>query len=395
MSFSDPSLGIPGNAGIKDIVLALKWIRANVGSFNGDANNITLFGHSSGSCLVHLLMVSPLAEGLFDKAILLAGFHPDTCNRPNVEYELAKHLGYEGANNDVQVWHYLNAADPKLLAKTDFRQLYERLQSSGLPLFMPRVEPYVTQGAVLLDEPRILQRSAWSNRLPIIIGSTSNEDLFSSTCDMTKDAAVLKACQERPEFMLPYSILRHCEPSACRHLGQTLVKKFCGVHSSDLNVSHASGISEIFALNLLHYQQRLISARLAYSQAENYLYRFDFDSPDFNLYRIRYWGPERRGLHHADELCYIFKLPGTFKLDKSRAEYITLCRMIAMFTEFARRSNPNAPLIQSLVDWQPVSQNEPTMCLNINEELKFIAQPERLKLKFYEQLYRNAKMELI
>ncbi|XP_030559137.1 uncharacterized protein LOC115761509 [Drosophila novamexicana] len=392
MSFSDPSLGIPGNAGIKDIVLALKWIRANVRSFNGDANNITLFGHSSGSCLVHLLMVSPLAEGLFDKAILLAGFHPDTCNRPNVEYELAKHLGYEGANNDVQVWHYLNAADPKLLAKTDFRQLYERLQSSGLPLFMPRVEPYATQGAVLLDEPRILQRSAWSNRLPIIIGSTSNEDLFSSTCDMTKDAAVLKACQERPEFMLPYSILRRCEPSACRHLGQTLVKKFCGVHSSDLNVSHASGISEIFALNLLHYQQRLISARLAYSQAENYLYRFDFDSPDFNLYRIRYWGPERRGLHHADELCYIFKLPGTFKLDKSRAEYITLCRMIAMFTEFARRSNPNAPLIQSLVDWQPVSQNEPTMCLNINEELKFIAQPERLKLMFYEQLYRNATL---
>ncbi|XP_032583800.1 uncharacterized protein LOC6572615 [Drosophila mojavensis] len=395
LSFADPSLRIPGNAGLKDIILALKWIKANVGSFNGDANNITLFGHSSGSSTVHLLMVTPQTEGLFDKAILMGGFYPETANAPNAEYEMAKHLGYEGENNDVDVFNFINAADPKQLVLPDFRPLYERLQSGGYPLFLPRIEYYPTPTAVLLDQPRVLQRTAWTNRVPLMMGCTSNEGLFNPMMNMRKDPNILKACRERPEFTLPYSLLRHCEPSACRHEGQNLVKKFCGVHSTFITEEHHAAIAELFTHNLLHYQQRMLRARQAYSQAVNYLYRFDFDSPDFNFYRIRYQGPEARGVQHADELCYLFKLPQTFKLEKSRPEYTTICRFVALLTEFARNSNPNGPLTKSLVDWQPVTKEEPIMCLNINEELKFIPQPERCKLRFYDQLYRHIKMELI
>ncbi|XP_002136065.1 cholinesterase 1-like [Drosophila pseudoobscura] len=62
LSFADPSLEIPGNAGLKDLILALKWIKANARNFNGDPERITLFGHSSGSMAVlkkiyfHLLL---------------------------------------------------------------------------------------------------------------------------------------------------------------------------------------------------------------------------------------------------------------------------------------------------------------------------------------------------
>lgn len=115
LSFADPALNIPGNAGLKDVVLALQWIKANVANFNGDANNITLFGHSSGSMMAHLLMLSPQTEGLFDKVILMAGYMPEMNREPNLEYRLAKSLGYEGENVDAQVYEFINNLDPRLL----------------------------------------------------------------------------------------------------------------------------------------------------------------------------------------------------------------------------------------------------------------------------------------
>ncbi|XP_023175797.2 esterase B1-like isoform X2 [Drosophila hydei] len=395
LSFADPALNIPGNAGLKDVVLALKWIKANVGSFNGDANNITLFGHSSGSRMVHLMTMSPQAEGLFNKAILMAGQQHEIYNEPDVEYRLAKHLGYKGEKNDIDVFNFINAADPGLLARSDYRSLYERLHSSSLPLFMPRVEYYATPTAVLLAEPRALQSSAWGNRLPLMLGSTSNEGLTFALFYVKKDPEVLSLCRDHPEFMLPDTIRHGCTPDMARHLGQMLVKKFCGVHNTYLTKWHYQSIADLFTQNMLHYEHRLLKTRLKYSQADNYLYRFNFDSPDFNFYRVRYLGKDSRGVLHADELGYIFKLPATFKLEKSRPEYTAICRFVSMLTEFARSSNPNGPLTKSLVDWQPVTKEEPTMCLNINEELKFIEHPEYWRLKFYEQLYLSAGVEHI
>lgn len=73
MSLEDPDLNIPGNAGLKDQVLALKWVQKNIRNFNGDPNNVTVFGESAGGASVHYLMLSPLTSGLFHKAILQSG----------------------------------------------------------------------------------------------------------------------------------------------------------------------------------------------------------------------------------------------------------------------------------------------------------------------------------
>lgn len=65
--------GTTGNYGLADQQLALRWVRANIAAFGGDPRNVTLFGESSGGMDVISQLVSPLAAGLFDKAIVESG----------------------------------------------------------------------------------------------------------------------------------------------------------------------------------------------------------------------------------------------------------------------------------------------------------------------------------
>jgi para-nitrobenzyl esterase len=63
-----------GNYAVLDQIAALKWVRQNIAKFGGDSENVTIFGESAGAMSVQYLMASPLAKGLFDKAISESGF---------------------------------------------------------------------------------------------------------------------------------------------------------------------------------------------------------------------------------------------------------------------------------------------------------------------------------
>ncbi len=65
--------GTTGNWGILDQIKALEWINANIGAFGGDNDNITIGGESAGSYSVSALITSPLANGLFQRAIMESG----------------------------------------------------------------------------------------------------------------------------------------------------------------------------------------------------------------------------------------------------------------------------------------------------------------------------------
>lgn len=63
----DIELNVPGNTGLKDMILALKWVQQNIMYFNGDPGNVTIFGESAGAVSVHLLMLSPMSKGGFTR----------------------------------------------------------------------------------------------------------------------------------------------------------------------------------------------------------------------------------------------------------------------------------------------------------------------------------------
>lgn len=54
---------VPGNAGLKDQVMVLRWVQRNIAQFKGDPDNVTLFGESAGAASVHYHLLSPMSRG--------------------------------------------------------------------------------------------------------------------------------------------------------------------------------------------------------------------------------------------------------------------------------------------------------------------------------------------
>ena len=82
-----------GMNGIYDQIVALKWTKQFISDFGGDPDQITIFGESAGGLSVCTLLVSPLAEGLFNRAIIESGscIGPWSVDRSFVEFDRREH----------------------------------------------------------------------------------------------------------------------------------------------------------------------------------------------------------------------------------------------------------------------------------------------------------------
>lgn len=178
LSLKNKELNVPGNAGLKDQLMVMNFVKNNIQNFGGDSNNITLFGHSSAACCVSWHCVAQRSKGLFHKAIIMSGSilnswsltpHRDWANR------LAKKLGFEGSEDEREILEFLQQADPVKIVEHQ-KSIIEPDEKIEIA-FGPVIEHYTTEETFITETPINSLKSAWSNNMDMLIGGTSDEGL--------------------------------------------------------------------------------------------------------------------------------------------------------------------------------------------------------------------------
>jgi para-nitrobenzyl esterase len=187
LTAADADGGLLGNYGFMDQVAALKWVRRNVGAFGGDPSKVTIVGESAGGMSVNTLLTSPLAQGLFSKAVVMSGGDGG-----------AKDLGLavaEGTGVAFAATRTIAADDPQALDK--LRALPPDAIVDGLNLASRGVMGAQTYSGAFVDGKLAIDsgaafRAGRFARVPVMIGATS-ADIGGKTGYMVAGARSLAA----------------------------------------------------------------------------------------------------------------------------------------------------------------------------------------------------------
>lgn len=173
-----PIPGIPTNLGLRDMLFALAWVRENAASFGGDPDNVTVFGESAGAMAIADLITSPLARGLFKRAIVESGHGNMVREIPVARRLVAKLAKMLGVTADAEGFRGASfAACAKAVEKVSLPTTRINLRDAdgrepvfGISRFIP-----VHGDDVLPDHPLEALKKGAGAEIDVLIGTNAEE----------------------------------------------------------------------------------------------------------------------------------------------------------------------------------------------------------------------------
>lgn len=368
--FSHPSiqdfqdnLDKTSNFGTLDIIQALKWVRRNIHLFNGDPNNVTIFGESAGGHNVLSLLVSPQANGLFHKAISQSGY------TTSVSYSEAYGLNSTTSNithSSHNVVSRLTKDQPNL----PHRELNYFLKSLSADLIFQEyinksnVEiPLLTNDGVVIPKiglENALKAGALINAVPIIAGSNRDE---------------VKLWNGSAEYFVK--------------LDYSFIGSIFGIPRAKIKNKESFEAINYYRSNAWQIRG-VIKPLLSLIEAGNddvYAYRYDWD--DHRRYLVANF-QNLIGAAHATEIPLITgnnKLVGEYGFllyPKGPSKRFTSKNMMSFWTNFAKNGNPG--ISTNGISWKKYNKNERSFMI--------LDRKKDLRLKTFNTNFKNLVLEL-
>lgn len=161
--------GAVGNAGIRDQVAALEWVKENIASFGGDPENVTIFGESAGAMSVGTLLGAPSAAGLFQRAIAQSGAAHNAHTRETANEVARQFLKTLGTTPD-EAAAKLRSIPPDKLLDTQQQTVLNLGASVGMLPFQPLVDD-----SFLLDPPLAAIEAGRARNIDLLLGTNLDE----------------------------------------------------------------------------------------------------------------------------------------------------------------------------------------------------------------------------
>ncbi|CAH2044939.1 unnamed protein product, partial [Iphiclides podalirius] len=316
---------IPGNAGLKDQVEALRWIKKNIKKFGGDPEKITLAGFSVGASMAELHTFSKSSQGLFSKLILESGsaFSPFAVNRDPISTarNIALSMGYNDTGRlDDLTEFYLNASSNDLALKSlnfflpnstfGFSPCIENVHDG--------VEPFLT------ESPSDIAKKGLNTKLPVLTGFSNMEGIsrllqFGSWRDgMNEDFSEYLAAD-----------LKFPDEKSKRDLAK-IVKEYY-FKGEDVSPSTIQSYVDYFSDSMFKYAI-MKSAKLHASTSNRPVFLYEFTYMG-NLNMKHHYMDRVKGASHRDQTAYVLDF---FAWTNSYKDLDTRDRMTTMWTDFVK-----------------------------------------------------------
>ncbi|KAK5641624.1 hypothetical protein RI129_010171 [Pyrocoelia pectoralis] len=367
----------PGNNGLKDQVLALKWVKENIASFGGDPNLVTLVGYSAGGASVASHLCSPMSRGLFHRAIQMSGQVFGQLPIGNHQLHLAqKQARLVGCPDDTSenIMKCLRTKGAKELA--DSFGGFAEFGYDPVLLWRPVVELDFGQERFLTETPIQSVINGNFQKMPIMAGITTEEFSYRALATV-ENPELLRTMDEEFERVAPIAFIYERNTTRSKAASKKLREVFLG--SDKLSRDSLTGLRHLYADGIGGFGlNRGVKLMAATNTKNTYYYRFSF------VGKIHFYLPnttEEFGAVHHDELLYMFNSERFPTINVTDPEYAMIKKLTTLHTNFAYTGNPT-PRKSELLDnelWSPITPQN-NVYMDIDKKLT-------MKKDLYEERY--------